>query len=296
FANFVIEYDGEKLWVPADSTSKNQEKIIAEYYNDNSEFASILMESESETGSVLTKAGMDVLWELDTITMAVESDGITYEDLPFRGITRFWNNNITDYEASVTSDEDVVGAVNVETFPDGQTVNPLALFGDIVYDDNGDISGARAMIQAYGLASDTDDDADINDDVYDWCGEFQDTMEERQDDFADVVDVFYITSRSTDDALAEAVAGELFLFVLTYVIMVAFVMVALGRCCTGPVKRRSWLGAGGVVIVAGAGLAAYGLNSAFGVPFTSLAQILPFILIGIGVDDMFVIVAAYDHT
>lgn len=33
-----------------------------------------------------------------------------------------------------------------------------------------------------------------------------------------------------------------------------------------------------------------------GIPFTSLSQILPFILVGIGVDDAFVIVAAYDHT
>lgn len=38
------------------------------------------------------------------------------------------------------------------------------------------------------------------------------------------------------------------------------------------------------------------LSLAPGVPFTSLSQILPFILVGIGVDDAFVIVGAYDHT
>ena len=40
----------------------------------------------------------------------------------------------------------------------------------------------------------------------------------------------------------------------------------------------------------------YGLSMLLGVPFTSLQQILPFILIGIGVDDAFVIVAAFDRT
>ncbi|CAM9710197.1 unnamed protein product, partial [Ectocarpus sp. 4 AP-2014] len=201
-------------------------------------------------------------------------------------------------EASVTSDGDVLEAVNVEAFPDGFPVNQQALFGNgIVYDDYGNISGAKAIIQGYALASDPDDDADINKEVFDWneaAGE--DKLEASTDDFADVFQLFYLTSRSFDDALEESVSGEIFLYIATYVIMVLFVMVALGRCCTGPVERRSWLGVGGIVLVVAAGLAAYGLNSGFGVPFTSLSQILPFILVGIGVDDMFVIVAAYDHT
>lgn len=46
--------------------------------------------------------------------------------------------------------------------------------------------------------------------------------------------------------------------------MIAFVQIAIGRCCAGGVGRRTWLGLGGVMLVLGAGLAAYGLNSAFG--------------------------------
>ncbi|CAM9506157.1 unnamed protein product [Ectocarpus sp. 12 AP-2014] len=239
--------------------------------------------------------------------MAVEAGGNTYVDVcpkeldgvtcepPFRGITRFWGDFDT-YEASVTSDADILAAVNVATFPDGSTVNQLALFGNgITYDADGNISGASATMQAYALGSDPDEDSDLNDDVFEWNGAFQDAMEEVTDDF-DVVDVYYLTSRSTDDALEESVTGEIFLFITTYVLMVVFVSVAIGRCCTGSVKQRSWLGIGGVMLVIAAGLAAYGLNSGFDVPFTSLSQILPFILVGIGVDDMFVIVAAYDHT
>ncbi len=46
--------------------------------------------------------------------------------------------------------------------------------------------------------------------------------------------------------------------------MIIVVAVALGRCCSGPVNQRTWLGPGGVLIVIAAALAAYGLNSAFG--------------------------------
>ena len=46
--------------------------------------------------------------------------------------------------------------------------------------------------------------------------------------------------------------------------MLVVVMVSLGRCCSGSVRRRSWLGLAGVGIVVAAGLAAYGINSGFG--------------------------------
>ncbi|CAM9372874.1 unnamed protein product, partial [Hapterophycus canaliculatus] len=106
----------------------------------------------------------------------------------------------------------------------------------------------------------------------------------------------YFTGRSIDDALAASVSGETFLFGLTYLIMLVFITVILGKCGAGPVRRRTWLGVAGVMIIIFSGVGAYGLNSACGVPFTTLAQILPFILIGIGVDDMIVIVSSYDHT
>ncbi|CAM9260832.1 unnamed protein product [Ectocarpus sp. 13 AM-2016] len=307
FANFRIEGDEEELWVPGKSLAKDHQSIILEDFNDDGEYATFLVESPSETGSVLTKESVDAVWELDAIVMAIEVDGNTYDDLcskeldgvtcepVFRGITRFWGDFAT-YEASVTSDADILAAVNVTTFPDGSAVNQQALFGNgITYDDDGNISRARAVIQGYALASDPDDGAEINDYVFDWNAAFQDAMEEARETF-DVLDVYYLTSRSGDDALEEAVSGEIFLFITTYVLMIAFVSVAIGRCCSGPVKRRSWLGVGGVMLVVAAGLAAYGLNSGFDIPFTPLSRILPFILIGIGVDDMFVIVAAYDHT
>ncbi|CAM9359667.1 unnamed protein product, partial [Ectocarpus fasciculatus] len=307
FANFRIEADGEDLWVPAESLTKEQEEIILGDFDGDGEFASFLVESPSETGSVLTKESVDAIWELDAIVMAVEADGNTYADVcskeldgvtcepPFRGITRFWGDFAT-YEASVSSDADVLAAVNATTFPDGSAVNQQALFGNgITYDDDGNISGARAVIQSYALHSDPDEEADINADVLDWNGAFQDAMEGVSDDF-DVFGVFYLTSRSTDDAISESVSGEIYLFMIAYVLMIVFVSVTLGRCCRGHVRQRSLLAIGGIMFVVAAGVAAYGLNSGFGIPFTTLSQMLPFILVGIGVDDMFVIVAAFDNT
>ena len=43
----------------------------------------------------------------------------------------------------------------------------------------------------------------------------QDTMEDLNGDFADVVSVLYLTSRSLDDAFDESISGEIFLFAAT---------------------------------------------------------------------------------
>ena len=53
------------------------------------------------------------------------------------------------------------------------------------------------------------------------------------------------------------------------IIMIVFVMVAIGRCCAGLVRRRTWLGLAGVILVVAAIMAAYGLNSAFGTSLLS---------------------------
>ena len=55
------------------------------------------------------------------------------------------------------------------------------------------------------------------------------------------------------------------------------------------VQSRVTLGMIGVLSVALSIGMGYGLAAGFGVPFTSLQQVLPFILVGIGVDDVFVL-------
>eukprot|EP00904_Undaria_pinnatifida_P008217 jgi/Undpi1/4525/HiC_scaffold_18.g07879.m1 len=306
FKNFEEENNVNELWVPSDNLSKRQAITVVTAFGQYGDYAVMLMESPSGRDSVLTKESIDAVWELDEKVLAIGVEGNRYADLctadldgvtckqPFRGITRFWGNSLDMYEASVSTDEDVLAAVNAERFPDGQEVTLEAIFGNsITFDRFGNVTGARAMMQSYELHVDLLSPA--NADISDWQAEFQELMGEEASK-SDVFNIKYFTGRSISDALNESLSGELFLFVITYIIMITFVMIALGRCCSGHVRCRSWLGLGGVMTVVAAGLAAYGFQSGLGVPFTMLAKVLPFILIGIGVDDMFVILAAFDHT
>lgn len=69
--------------------------------------------------------------------------------------------------------------------------------------------------QTYELASSSDDDADINDVVLDWEANFQDLMEDKAESYSSIFTVLYLTGRSIDDALAESVSGEIYLFIAT---------------------------------------------------------------------------------
>ncbi|CAM9472608.1 unnamed protein product [Ascophyllum nodosum] len=306
FINFEIESDGADLWVPSDSLSKQQEKVVLSYFNDTSSHAVILMDSPSDGGNILTKEAMDTLWEIHRLVLEIETDGKTYSDICLkqtdgtcefssRAVTRFWGDSFETYNASVTSDTDVLADINVDTYPDGASVNLEAVFGNTIeYDSSGSVTGAEAMVQTYVLDTTTDD---ADEEANEWMTDYQDFMKEQAEEYSSILGIEYITGRSIDDALNESISGEIFLFVATYLIMLVVVMIAIGRFHSKEnIHRRSWLGNAGLYVVMAAGLAAYGLNSGFGVPFTTLATILPFILIGIGVDDMFVIVAAFDHT
>lgn len=52
----------------------------------------------------------------------------------------------------------------------------------------------------------------------------------------------------------------------------------------------------GIVAVGLAVMSAYGVCAGIGITFSPLMNVLPFLMLGIGVDDMFVIVNSFDRT
>ena len=80
--------------------------------------------------------------------------------------------------------------------------------------------------------------------------------------------------------------------VFGYIIVFIFIMIQLGRFHL--IKQRAALSLMGLLCVGGGILSSYGLCSAFGLMYSAMHGILPFMLLGIGIDDMFVIVQSFD--
>ena len=101
------------------------------------------------------------------------------------------------------------------------------------------------------------------------------------------MDVAYITGDSVSDEIGRSVTADLYLIVISVTVFVVVAVVLMSRW--NGVSTRSTLALIGVGSAVLSIIAAYGLAMAFGCPFTTLQQTLPYVLIGIAVDCMFIL-------
>uniref|UniRef100_A0A8D9B029 Niemann-Pick C1 protein n=1 Tax=Cacopsylla melanoneura TaxID=428564 RepID=A0A8D9B029_9HEMI len=113
------------------------------------------------------------------------------------------------------------------------------------------------------------------------------------------LDVAFSAERSVQDQLEEESKSELKTITLSYVIMFLYVSIALGH-----VKNLSMLlytskislGFGGVVMVLVSVMASAGLFGYIGLPATIITlEVMPFLVLAIGVDNMFIIVQTFQR-
>ncbi|TRY67572.1 hypothetical protein TCAL_07820 [Tigriopus californicus] len=105
------------------------------------------------------------------------------------------------------------------------------------------------------------------------------------------VKIYVNVARSFNDITAEAIFFDAVKMAAGYFLMFFYTMFFLGRI--NLVEHRTWIAAGGIFSVAmGLGIA-FGITSAIGLPYTPIHGILPFLALGIGIDDMFVIVQCW---
>jgi Niemann-Pick C1 protein len=89
-----------------------------------------------------------------------------------------------------------------------------------------------------------------------------------------------------------AVFGDGLQLVLGYGILFAYVMLTLGKF--GCVEQRSYLAMASILGIVMGIIVSYGFCSAIGLFYGPMHNVLPFLLLGIGIDDMFVIVQSWD--
>ena len=102
------------------------------------------------------------------------------------------------------------------------------------------------------------------------------------------------TNRSFDDELYRGIQEDIPLMVTAFVLMGVFCAITLAQYHR--IRSQSLLGVGAVVTILLSILTSYGLMFCVGVPFTSLTQIFPYVMVGIGLDDTFIITGAFART
>mmetsp|Transcript_16582 Transcript_16582/g.36034 ORF Transcript_16582/g.36034 Transcript_16582/m.36034 type:complete len:965 (+) Transcript_16582:64-2958(+) len=123
-----------------------------------------------------------------------------------------------------------------------------------------------------------------------WESQWTDDMVEFRTSSA--LNVEFESASSQEDSLSTALNGDIGLFTIGFVLLIVYTLLFLGQF---HFVYSRWVA--GLVLFGTIGLAlgsTYGLSSAFGLFFGPVHQVLPLLILGLGVDDGFVIVRALD--
>ena len=107
-------------------------------------------------------------------------------------------------------------------------------------------------------------------------------------------DLYYTAERSMDDSISESSSADISLISITFTVMITFACLMLSKFIN-PIRGHNWLAMSGVFSTALGILGGIGAAVAFGAPFISLVGVVPFLVVSIGIDDMFILVDEYDR-
>eukprot|EP00526_Cylindrotheca_closterium_P001359 CAMPEP_0113628114 /NCGR_PEP_ID=MMETSP0017_2-20120614/14568_1 /TAXON_ID=2856 /ORGANISM="Cylindrotheca closterium" /LENGTH=897 /DNA_ID=CAMNT_0000538409 /DNA_START=59 /DNA_END=2752 /DNA_ORIENTATION=- /assembly_acc=CAM_ASM_000147 len=309
FTTWETENRQQKLWVPQDTLAQDETERYQNYFASNARFNSVIL-SAGSGGNVLTKESlvqaMEMHKEIETKVSLVEDKNYTLTDLcvkaggscasGFQGVCLCLVNSILkqwNYDVELlNSDTDFMTTLTNY----GSKESLEAVLGNPTFDDNGNIVSAEAFTITYFLESNMEvvngrEEDPINEG---WEETVFLSVAEGVDSKYSNINSDYISSRSFSDEFGGAITGDLLLVQISYVVAFLYLGANMGnvKCGTGSRWTMAFSALMVVILSTGAG---FGVSSIFGFFFGPVHSLLPFILLGIGVDDAFVIVNAFNR-
>lgn len=161
------------------------------------------------------------------------------------------------------------------------------LLGGVEYDQNGRVKRASATILYWLLKK-------SNPHSPEWEVEFIEKVLHSNRTLPPGMELYAITLRSYQDMLHEVVNSNMTVLFCGMSLITLYVIVMIGRC--NAMRQRIYLSLMGIFVVGQAILSSYGLCYYMGFSYGPVHPILPFLLLGIGVDDMFIIMQSLETT
>lgn len=325
FTQWTTESRPEKLWVPQDTEAEQEQEQYTEYFDSNIRFNNILVQAASSSdnnNNVLTKEiltqAMDMHYTIQTKNSTAdignddeeEKESITSTLLDLcarggnactgssssdrgpicncllRGILGQWNFDPT----VLAADDDVLTTLNTMN----QTTL-LSLLGNPTIDETtGTVTAAEAFRLDFFLEGRLEIVNNAESDPLNDAWEESVFLATAESNDYPLLQLDYFAARSFGDEFGSAITGDLALVNISYIVVFLFLGATLGKIMCGTGSR--WTMSLAALVTVGLSVGAgFGVSSLVGLFFGPVHSLLPFILIGIGVDDAFVIVNAFNR-
>ena len=322
WANFAIETSPERLWVSPSSQAAQEKAFFDSNFGPfyRAEQAFLVNDTDpSGPGPVLSYDTLAWWFDVESrISRMVSPEGMSLINVCFnptgsacvvQSLTGYFGGDFASVDPD-TWQEDLKKCAehpgNQECLPDFQ--QPLSK--DMVlggWQDSGNVLDAKALIVTWVVNNYAE--GSVNEILaMDWEKSFKDHMQYAQHEARKRgLRLSFTTERSLEEELNASTNTDAKIVVISYVIMFLYASLALGSVtlsfnsimknpANAMVQSKFTLGVIGIVIVLMSVSASVGLFSAAGIKVTLIiAEVIPFLVLAVGVDNIFLIVHEFER-
>ncbi|WAQ97494.1 PTHD3-like protein [Mya arenaria] len=289
------DIDVSRVYTPMNSQATKDEESILALFPDRSEteFYSYQTVNQPRYATVYVRAvdgnvvSQSNLYKLKTI---VDIVNFTIDEVPFEQIcARRSGACVIDGSVFLTRYFSACVAGNNVTYPyftdkNGIPTDIEPLLGEVNVSDK-TLQGSSYLKLQFYLRSESSYSIEK---VQAWQDKFIENMKNFR---SSNLKVAYAHTDSLGNELNANIGGDIALFSATFTLMITYACIATFAASNDCVANRMMLGFAGVTAAVLGIVASFGLVSASGMSFVSIVGNSPFLILGIGVDDMFILLS-----
>eukprot|EP00656_Telonema_subtile_P010498 TRINITY_DN1506_c0_g1_i2.p1 TRINITY_DN1506_c0_g1~~TRINITY_DN1506_c0_g1_i2.p1 ORF type:complete len:936 (+),score=184.20 TRINITY_DN1506_c0_g1_i2:115-2922(+) len=305
----MLDQEGrpEELWMPTDSEAATDKDVVDAHYPRTSRMETV----------ILVPADGDMLSVTNFNLMLSAYNSLAAATAEYNGATLTWSNMcvlvgstcqainaLEPFSYTVPATRTQI-LTTINSIPDGTSrllqmtygtqIDATTMLGGITTATNNDITGAKAAKLIFMVRNDQ-----VRSSKGGWETPDAEAWEKSWLEIAENLALSGMTvsrfaTRTRRDEFGAAIKGDVLTINIAVVLLLLYCMLTIGKLRKP--ETRVTLTVLGLISVGLAAISGIGLvNGYFQVKYTPLHGVLTFLLLGLGVDDMFVITTAFDDT
>lgn len=310
FQRITYEADPEYLFSPLDGRAKVERQVLESHFPLNftdfdpsrisrpGKFGQLIIEAR-DNGTLFRERVFNQILFMDELVRNVtyynEEDerNYTYVDLCAMTEGYCWDNRILGIGRYMREVEQ--GSINL-TYPMWFDIDTFERYmfpffmGGLEVDDEDILVSAKAILLSYFLDTTTPEDAAKG---KKWESAFLQVVGQNSHKLPDIK-VYHLSSLTLEEELENNTNSVIPFFSFNVGLMIGFCI--LTCMMTDWVKSKPLLGLFGIISAIMGTLTAFGFCIYLGVPFIGINMAAPFLMLGIGIDDTFVMLGAWRRT